>query len=981
MIPRVKSTNVSSHSDWELLDDGTLVIHSDIHGVPWASHRTSILRVNIDSGVTTIGNYAFYHCFNLRNISIPNSVTTIGNSAFENCFNLTNVSIPDSVTSIGNAAFSFCSNLRSIYVDSLEQWLSYNHSITGLYLHHRGSLYIGGQVLTNAVIPASVTVIGSYAFSGCDALASIFIPNSITTIGNWTFSGCSSLTSISIPDSVTSIGSHAFSSCSGLTSISIPASVNAIAGAAFSGCSSLTSIFIPASVTSIGELSFASCSSLTNIYVDSLVQWLSYNHSSKTDLYFYGRKGFLYVGGQLLTNAIIPDSVSSIGAHTFDGCSSLESIFLPNSVTVIGDSAFYGCSSLKDVFYSGDCFDWIQIKIYSDNKYLTGATWHYRPYGSCGENLRYTINNMGLLTITGNGAMKEYGKAVHPWDESLLTSVTIAKDVSKLSNYAFYNSKNLSKIYFEGYTCELGTELLSSTPTVYCYQWSDADYWAQDNSLPIVYLDDNNFADYGSIKVYVLADEYTTATSAALPIGAKQQLFASVFPNVNNAILRWTSSNASVATVDENGLVTACGAGDAVITASAEGTTGEISIHAAHYGDMGRVSISDAPASLQCGTSVTLKAVVNPAYDFLTYQWSSSNDKVLSVNGNGVVTAHSKGTATISVNVDGAEASVTITAYETPLTSLSLSEAWGVVSSPIALHWTCEPSNADTLLHWTAEMPSQASAKVSITDDCILTSSALGDVVVTVADEISGITATTAVHVLTPVKAISVPESQTVDACIGQYQLEAVVTTRRNDTLVNKLVTFTTNQPDIAEVDENGLITVKASGTANITVTAESGVSAVFTLNVNHPHSNVTSYPAKAATCQTDGNIAYTLCQSCGRYFVVTTEGLTEIAAGSQFIKGGHHCENGTCKDCGQHFDWSGLNTLTLPAATKEIEPEAFMNVSAQVIIVPTGCTSIGSRAFANCRNLMYVILPSTLESLADDAFAGCGSSVEFIWQ
>ena len=564
--------------------------------------------------------------------------------------------------------------------------------------------------------------------------------------------------------------------------------------------------------------------------------------------------------------------------------------------------------------------------------------------------------------------MSEYTKDFHPWNEELVTAVSISAGITKLTDYAFYASKKLEKISFDGYICEFGAELLSSTPTVYCYQWSDADFWAQENNLPMVYLDNSNFADYGTVRAYALTDS-STVTSVHLLHGAQQQLSVSIFPNMSTLIVRWTSSDAAVATVDENGLVTARGAGDAVITANVEGVTSEVSIHVTCYGDVGHVIIEDAPTYLQCGTSVTLKAVPTPAYDFLTYQWSSSNDNVLSVDKNGVVTAHSKGTATITVNVDGAEASATITAYETPLTSLSLSEGWGVVSSPVALHWTCEPSNADPLLHWTAEMPSQASAKVSITDDGVLTSSALGDVIVTVTDDISRITATTTVHILAPVKEISIPEAQTVDACVGEYQLEATVTTRRDDTLVNKLVTFSTNQPDVAEVDENGLITVKASGTANITVTAESGASAVFTLNVNPAHTHRTKHPFSTGTCLTYGNTAYESCDSCGHYFVVNNGNLAEIANGSWHIKGWHHYENGTCKDCGQHFDWRGLNTLTLPAAIKEVEPEAFMNVSAQVIIVPNGCVSIGSRAFANCTNLRYVILPSTLETLAD-AFA-----------
>ena len=58
--------------------------------------------------VTSIGDKAFYDCYQLTSVTIPNSVTSIGESAFYNCNNLTSVTIPNSVTSIGNGAFSGC---------------------------------------------------------------------------------------------------------------------------------------------------------------------------------------------------------------------------------------------------------------------------------------------------------------------------------------------------------------------------------------------------------------------------------------------------------------------------------------------------------------------------------------------------------------------------------------------------------------------------------------------------------------------------------------------------------------------------------------------------------------------------------------------------------------------------------------------------------------------------------------------------------
>ena len=57
----------------------------------------------------------------------------------------------------------------------------------------------------------------------------------------------------------------------------------------------------------------------------------------------------LYINGEAVTNAVIPNSVIYIGGSAFDGCSSLTSVTIPNSVTSIGSYAFYGCSSLEIV--------------------------------------------------------------------------------------------------------------------------------------------------------------------------------------------------------------------------------------------------------------------------------------------------------------------------------------------------------------------------------------------------------------------------------------------------------------------------------------------------------------------------------------------------------------------------------------------------------------------------------------------------------
>ncbi len=114
----VISGSCGDNAEYTLYDNGELVISGTedmtnysysssnrTSNTPWVSYKSDIKSAVIESGITSIGNYAFYECRYLETITIPDSVTSIGSAAFNSCSALTEITIPDTVTSIGDQAF------------------------------------------------------------------------------------------------------------------------------------------------------------------------------------------------------------------------------------------------------------------------------------------------------------------------------------------------------------------------------------------------------------------------------------------------------------------------------------------------------------------------------------------------------------------------------------------------------------------------------------------------------------------------------------------------------------------------------------------------------------------------------------------------------------------------------------------------------------------------------------------------------------
>ena len=325
-----------------------------IFGTSSYANSTAISQEYL-SGITEESSATFYFPASLESVTITGS--NVSARSLRNCKNLKNITISKS-SSISSGAFSGCSGLTSLS-------LPYCFRLGALFgtTQYSGSYHVGpyySGVMNDTIyyyyIPLSLTsvtitgnsVISESAFEKCQRIENITIGDRITGIRASAFSNCTGLKSVNIPDSVTSIEKSAFSGCSGLTSVIIGNGVKSIGANAFSGCSSLTSVTFGNSIKSVGESAFSKCNSLAVVNISSLLDWCNINFadSYSNPLSFANN---LYDDKKLITDLVIPDSVTSIGKYAFYNYTSLKSVTFHNNITSIGNSSFYGCSGLTSI--------------------------------------------------------------------------------------------------------------------------------------------------------------------------------------------------------------------------------------------------------------------------------------------------------------------------------------------------------------------------------------------------------------------------------------------------------------------------------------------------------------------------------------------------------------------------------------------------------------------------------------------------------
>lgn len=360
----------------------------------------------------------------------------------------------------------------------------------------------------------------------------------------------------------------------------------------------------------------------------------------------------------------------------------------------------------------------------------------------------------------------------------------------------------------------------------------------------------------GQISVSV-AGVSLDKTEIVLVEGSSEKLTATVEPtNATNKNVTWSSDHEAIATVDQNGTVTARRGGQAIITVTtADGSktaTCTVRVKIQIGEPVQSVGLNKTELALEVGKTGTLEAKVEPSdATNKNVTWSSSNSEVATVD-NGVVTAVSAGEAIITVTTeDGAKTAtckVTVNAPQTvPVTGVTLDKTSLDLKTGdnTTLTATVNPESATNKdVTWISDKP-----EIAAVEGGTVTAKAAGTAIIAVTTVDGGKIATCKVTVTpktVPVSGIQVQGAASI--YVGDTtKLTATITP---DGASNKAVTWDSQNKDIATVDQQGNVKALKAGTATITATAQdgSGISGSFVVTVQQ--ADTTALKAKVTEAQ-----------------------------------------------------------------------------------------------------------------------------------
>ena len=391
-----------SNADWKytVLNDGTAVL------IEYIGTNTEVNVTTVDGyTVSAVGANVLKEDSTVQSLILPESVKSICNYAFENTKNLRNISIPASVEMIGTYAF---------YKSGVEK---VNFASDSKLTYIDAYAFSETENLKNINIPEKVTEVRKYAFERSALNEVKFAQNAeLNLIGRYAFSN-SKLQEVQLPDHALKVDYHAFDGITSLNTLKFGTGNTQLYGYAFYN-TGLTEVNLPENVEYVGEYCFSFCKELTAINVEEA----NTQYSSEKGVFFNKKQTKLIqcpAGKSGTYN--IPDKTEALGFGAFEG-SILSKIGISNSskLNTIGYKAFYDCEQITSMYIPA-----------------TLVSVDYYAFAYCKKLSDFTLGEGSVLKGIYEGAF--YGCEA-------LQSIEIPDGVVEIGEYAFYGCEALNSV-------------------------------------------------------------------------------------------------------------------------------------------------------------------------------------------------------------------------------------------------------------------------------------------------------------------------------------------------------------------------------------------------------------------------------------------------------------------------------------------------------------------------------------------------------
>lgn len=536
------STNVTTVRLTKGLGVGVSYSKGDSTTLPWRRNVVTTIAITIDDGVTEIGSYTFCGTTQLISITIPNSVISIKEHVFADCSALKHVTMPDNLEALGGYVFENCTELSEL------------------------------------TIKGPITVVPDYAFSYCSGLNTLTFESSTTEFGDYALYNCSALTKLVIPNTITSIGEGAFNGCSNITDLTIPFSYT-ITTKMFAGCTNVTHIKFTIGDGLLPDYANNSVKNTPWYLNRNATPGLVIEFEDSEDVHFTIIPENMFNECVSIVSVQLPDTLSIIQKSAFR-YTSLREVILPSSVEYLGDAAFAYCQSLstiiigdnvsyvgKELFYNCTSMSYLQIPVSMpiNTDTYTGCT---------------TLKTLVMTTGYTEGQSYNYtdndyrGTPWHNTQEDL--TVTLNSGVKYLAGYIFHNCTRIvsisffdPEINFQGKWVNFGDYFHFQTSTGKALDLNNVNmagysFKGKEDKYHTLYLTQEKIVLANGIMI---SEEPTkTVRESNSSIESHFYITATVLPeNVSNKDYIWTTTDANVVSIEQDGTATIIGPGIATL--------------------------------------------------------------------------------------------------------------------------------------------------------------------------------------------------------------------------------------------------------------------------------------------------------------------------------------------------------------------------------------------------------------------------------